>query len=56
MIDVELGRISPVTAAAAVSAGLLSVLIFPAVALGLLREPGNATLPSQSPEPRTLTR
>ena len=39
----------PVTAAAIVSAGLLSVLIFPAVALSLLREPsdgGGEALPS----------
>jgi Kef-type K+ transport system membrane component KefB len=40
-IGVELGNLSAVTAAAIVSAGLLSVLIFPAVALGLLREPRN---------------
>jgi Kef-type K+ transport system membrane component KefB len=36
-IGVELGRITPVTGAALVFAGLLSVLIFPVVALGLLR-------------------
>jgi Kef-type K+ transport system membrane component KefB len=36
-IGVQLGRITPVTAAALVFAGLLSVLIFPVVALGLLR-------------------
>ncbi|MDQ2750239.1 MAG: cation:proton antiporter [Actinomycetota bacterium] len=36
-IGVELGQITPVTAAALVFAGLLSVLIFPVVALGLLR-------------------
>src|SRR6201989_3080566 len=43
-IGVALGKITPVTAAALVCAGLLSVLIFPLVALGLLRggklEPG----------------
>jgi Kef-type K+ transport system membrane component KefB len=39
-IGVELGRISPVTAAALVFAGLLSVLIFPVLALGLLRNAG----------------
>ncbi|MEO7979297.1 MAG: cation:proton antiporter, partial [Sporichthyaceae bacterium] len=38
-IGVELDRISPVTGAAMVSAGLLSVLVFPLVALGLLRQP-----------------
>jgi Kef-type K+ transport system membrane component KefB len=36
-IGLTLGKISPVTAAALVCAGLLSVLIFPLVALGLLR-------------------
>lgn len=43
-IGTELGMLSAVNAAALVSAGLLSVLLFPAVALGLLRggEPGAA--------------
>jgi hypothetical protein len=36
-IGVALGKISTVTGAALVCAGLLSVLIFPLVALGLLR-------------------
>jgi Kef-type K+ transport system membrane component KefB len=36
-IGVTLGRITPVTAAALVCAGLLSVLIFPLIALALLR-------------------
>ena len=36
-IGVQLGRITPVTAAALVFAGLLSVLVFPVVALTLLR-------------------
>jgi Kef-type K+ transport system membrane component KefB len=36
-IGVQLGRITPVTAAALVFAGLLSVLLFPVVALALLR-------------------
>ena len=42
-IGVELGNLSAVTAAAIVSAGLLSVLIFPAVALSLLREPSDGS-------------
>jgi Kef-type K+ transport system membrane component KefB len=49
-IGVELGDLSAVTAAAIVSAGLLSVLIFPAIALSLLREPGDGEgdeLPNQ---------
>ena len=37
-IGVELGEITPVTAAALVFAGLLSVLLFPVIALGLLRK------------------
>ena len=36
-IGVALGKITPVTAAALVCAGLLSVLIFPLLALGILR-------------------
>jgi Kef-type K+ transport system membrane component KefB len=36
-IGVTLGKITPVTAAALVCAGLLSVLIFPLLALSLLR-------------------
>jgi Kef-type K+ transport system membrane component KefB len=46
-IGVELGRISAVTGAAMVSAGLLSVLIFPAISLGLLRDKTTSTLPEQ---------
>ena len=44
---VALGKLSSVTAAALVCAGLLSVLIFPLIALGLLRrdEPVPAALP-----------
>ena len=48
-IGIELDRISPVTGAAMVTAGLLSVLIFPLVALGLLRSPAP---PVAVPEPR----
>ena len=51
-IGVELGRISAVTAAAVVSAGLLSVLICPAIALSLLREPAD-TDDGSTPRPRT---
>jgi Kef-type K+ transport system membrane component KefB len=46
-IGVELGRITPVTAAALVFAGLLSVLVFPVVALTLLRK-GESTPPAGS--------
>jgi Kef-type K+ transport system membrane component KefB len=53
-IGVELGKLSAVTAAAVVSAGLLSVLIFPAVALTLLRERGDSERdPEPLPRPRS---
>jgi Kef-type K+ transport system membrane component KefB len=47
-IGIELDRISAVTGAAMISAGLLSVLIFPTAALGLLR--GEATCPGEVPQ------
>jgi Kef-type K+ transport system membrane component KefB len=58
-IGVALGKISSVTAAALVCAGLLSVLIFPLIALGLLRrnEPGPAVIPAETqpvPEPHLM--
>jgi hypothetical protein len=43
-IGVSLGLISVANAAALVAAGLLSVLIFPLVALGLLRERASAPM------------
>jgi Kef-type K+ transport system membrane component KefB len=48
-IGVALGKITPVTGAALVCAGLLSVLIFPLLALGMLRrsEPEPAAEPAQ---------
>ncbi len=55
-IGIELGRISPVTGAAMVTAGLLSVLIFPLLALALLRDPSSAGLPEQRHEPSTAIR
>ena len=58
-IGVALGKLSSVTAAALVCAGLLSVLIFPLIALGLLRrnEPGPAAVPdvaAPAPEPHPI--
>ena len=63
-IGVALGKISSVTAAALVCAGLLSVLIFPLIALALLRrdEPAQAqaapapamTQPVPEPEPHLM--
>ena len=46
-IGIELDRITPVTGAAMVTAGLLSVLVFPLVSLGLLRTPSAADVPAQ---------
>lgn len=46
-IGIELDRISPVTGAAMVSAGLLSVLVFPLMSLGLLRTPSAVDMPRQ---------
>jgi Kef-type K+ transport system membrane component KefB len=46
-IGVATGRLATVTAAALVTAGLLSVLIFPALALGRLRPTGGAGSRSQ---------
>jgi Kef-type K+ transport system membrane component KefB len=50
-IGAATGLMAPVTAAALVCAGLLSVLVFPAVALLLLRQPGGS-----SPADRTGSR
>ncbi|HKY65316.1 MAG TPA: hypothetical protein VJM49_03055 [Acidimicrobiales bacterium] len=47
-IGLELGEITPETGAALVSAGVLSVIVFPIVALGLLRPGPSAT---HHPEP-----
>jgi Kef-type K+ transport system membrane component KefB len=47
-VGTETGRLSATTAAALVFAGLLSVLIFPAAALGVLGRPGATAVP----EPR----
>ena len=46
-IGLILGTISPITAAALVAAGLLSVVVFPPIALGLLR----SAPPSEQPDP-----
>jgi len=50
-IGIELDRISPVTGAAMISAGLLSVLVFPVVALTLLRRDAPVDVPSTRQEP-----
>jgi hypothetical protein len=47
MIGTDLGVLSPVNGAALVGAGVASVLVFPTVALGLLREP----VPRPAPPP-----
>jgi hypothetical protein len=48
-IGVQLGRITPVTAAALVFAGLLSVLIFPALSLSILRRAPAPAAPGTGP-------
>jgi Kef-type K+ transport system membrane component KefB len=59
-IGVTLGKITPVTAAALVCAGLLSVLIFPVTSLTLLRhgepepEPEPAAADEPAPEPHLM--
>ncbi len=50
-IGVAIGQLSPVTAAALVCAGLLSVLIFPAVALAALRPAGDTSTAPGTPHP-----
>ncbi|MEV4266267.1 cation:proton antiporter [Kribbella sp. NPDC049584] len=50
-IGVVTGLMSPVTAAALVCAGLLSVLIFPAIALALLRQPAADRSGREEPRP-----
>ncbi|HET7245347.1 MAG TPA: cation:proton antiporter [Streptosporangiaceae bacterium] len=56
-IGVTLGKITPVTAAALVCAGLLSVLIFPLLALTLLRQSGPEPAAAEAvpvPEPHVM--
>ena len=56
-IGVALGKITPVTAAALVCAGLLSVLIFPLLALANLRRMAPAQAPAVTepvPEPHLM--
>ena len=56
MIGTDLGVVSPVNAAALVGAGVVSVLVFPPIALGLLREPATlSAAPLQSRSRRVLT-
>jgi Kef-type K+ transport system membrane component KefB len=50
-IGVVTGLMAPVTAAALVCAGLLSVLVFPAVALVLLRQPASDRPDREAPRP-----
>ena len=49
-IGVTLGEINPVTAAALVSAGLLSVVIFPLVAVALLSRPATTETATHGPQ------
>jgi hypothetical protein len=54
-IGTATGRLSGTNAAALVCAGLLSVLIFPAVSLGLLGRSQPAPIPGQRQAPVTET-
>jgi hypothetical protein len=54
-IGTATGRLSAINAAALVCAGLLSVLIFPAVALALLGRSHPAAIPSQAGSPDEAT-
>jgi Kef-type K+ transport system membrane component KefB len=54
-IGTETGRLSPTTAAALVFAGLLSVLVFPAAALGVLGRRAAAAVPEPRPAPADRT-
>ena len=45
------GRMLEVNAAALVAAGMLSVMLFPAIGLGLLRRSGVVAEPEPEPEP-----
>jgi Kef-type K+ transport system membrane component KefB len=54
MIGTELGVVSEVNAAALVGAGVASVLVFPTVALGLLREPAGRSAPRARPPLRRV--
>jgi Kef-type K+ transport system membrane component KefB len=55
MIGTELGVVTPVNAAALVGAGVISVLVFPPVALGLLRGSAARSARSRPPAKRVLT-
>jgi Kef-type K+ transport system membrane component KefB len=50
-IGVGTGRMTPVTAAALVTAGLIAVMVFPATALGLLRTSGGPVDPDAAAAP-----
>jgi Kef-type K+ transport system membrane component KefB len=52
-IGIELGMIAPVTGAALVLAGLVSVLMFPLLALGLLRPATPTLAPTAAAAPRS---
>jgi Kef-type K+ transport system membrane component KefB len=55
-IGLLLGKIAPVTGAALLSAGLLSVVAFPPLALSLLRDGGNDEAPAAEPGRAGTTR
>jgi Kef-type K+ transport system membrane component KefB len=50
-IGVTIGELRPINAASLVAAGMLSVLIFPALSLAILRREGQGTATAPVPEP-----
>ena len=50
-IGVTIGELRPINAASMVAAGMLSVLIFPALSLAILRREGQGTASAPVPEP-----
>ena len=50
-IGVTIGELRPINAASLVAAGMLSVLIFPALSLAILRREARGTEPAPVPEP-----
>ncbi len=50
-IGVTIGELRPINAASMVAAGMLSVLIFPALSLAILRREAQGTASAPVPEP-----
>jgi len=48
---VNIGEVRPINAASLVAAGMLSVLIFPALSLAILRRDARTSTPEPEPTP-----